>query len=165
MTRRWRRRLGPGEYTEQALADVSPTRLRRFFEKNDGSYRVKKSLRDLCVFARQDVTRDPPFSQLDLVSCRNLLIYLDTSLQARVLPIFHYALQPAGYLLLGISETVGPFTDLFDVMDAKHKIYRARRWKKPRWLAFDFLAEAARRATRRRPARWGRHGAGRWRHQ
>jgi two-component system CheB/CheR fusion protein len=124
------------EYLDHAVADVAPTRLRRFFEKIEGGYRINKAVRDLCVFARQDVTRDPPFSQLDLISCRNLLIYLDLSLQARVLPIFHYALKLGAFLLLGSSETVGAFTDLFEPVNAKYKIYR--RTKKPTRLAFDF---------------------------
>ena len=83
-----------------------------------------KSIRDLCVFARQDVTSDPPFSRLDLVSCRNLLIYLDPALQRQVIPLFHYALKPQGYLVLGPAETIGQFSDLFELVDRPHKIYR-----------------------------------------
>jgi two-component system, chemotaxis family, CheB/CheR fusion protein len=133
-----------GEYSAQAIADLSSARQRQFFEKYDGGYRIKKAIRDLCVFARQDVTRDPPFSQLDLISCRNLLIYLDVNLQARVLPVFHYALQSSGYLLLGMSETVGHFADLFDDVDAKHRIYR--RSAKATHLTFDFLPGGPARA-------------------
>ena len=88
--------------------EVSPDRLRRFFVKTDGRYRVSKAIRDACVFARQDVTRDPPFSRLDLISCCNVLIYLGATLQERVIPTFHYALKPTGFLRLGPSESVGP---------------------------------------------------------
>src|SRR5205807_2217242 len=98
-----------GRYPEHIAADVSPARLRNFFTKEEGSYQVGKTVRDLCVFARQDATRDPPFSNLDLISCRNVLIYLEPILQKRVAPIFHYALKEGGLLLLGKSETAGPF--------------------------------------------------------
>ena len=89
-------------------ADVSPERLRRFFTKTDGGYRVVKALRDMCVFARHDLTRDPPFSRLDLIVCRNVLIYLDAPLQKRLISVFHYALRPRGFLMLGPAETTGP---------------------------------------------------------
>ena len=115
-----------GLYTESAVADVSPERLARFFIKIDGGYQINKSIRDMCIFARQDVTRDPPFSNLDLVSCRNLLIYLGPVLQKRVVPIFHYALKPNGFLMLGGSESLGPFTDHFNLIDKKYKIYRKK---------------------------------------
>jgi len=102
---------------------VSPERLRRFFSKDDSHYRVSKALREMVVFARQNVGSDPPFSHMDLISCRNLLIYLAPPLQKRVIPTFHYALNPAGFLVLGHSETVGAFTDLFGVVDQQHRIY------------------------------------------
>ncbi|HYL99319.1 MAG TPA: CheR family methyltransferase, partial [Blastocatellia bacterium] len=112
-----------GIYPDGIGADVSPERLRRFFMKVEGGYQINKAIRDMCIFARQDVTRDPPFSKLDLISCRNVLIYLGPVLQKKVLPIFHYALNPGGFLLLGSSETVGSFADLFSLVDKKQKIY------------------------------------------
>ena len=113
-----------GLYPHSIESEVSPERLRRFFTKEDGGYRVGKSIRDMCVFARQNVAADPPFSRLDLISCRNLLIYLGGPLQKRVIPTFHYALNPGGYLLLGAAETIGRFTDLFTPADKKHNIFR-----------------------------------------
>ncbi|HJQ38001.1 MAG TPA: CheR family methyltransferase [Thermoanaerobaculia bacterium] len=115
-----------GIYPETISSDVSPERLRRFFMKADGGYRVSKAIRDCCVFARQNLTKDPPFSRLDLVSCRNVMIYLGSVLQRKVMAIFHYALRPNGYLLLGSSETIGNFADLFSSVDRKHKIYQKK---------------------------------------
>jgi len=112
-----------GLYPENIARHVSGERLRRFFVKVDGHYRITRTIRDVCVFARQDVAHDPPFSRLDLVSCRNLLIYLDPALQKRVIPLFHYALNPGGFLLLGPSETIGPFSELFSPVDKRLKIY------------------------------------------
>jgi two-component system, chemotaxis family, CheB/CheR fusion protein len=103
--------------------EVSPERLRRFFVRTDGRYQISKAIRDACVFAQQDVTRDPPFSKLDLISCCNVLIYLGAALQERLIPVFHYALKPTGFLKLGPSESVGRFTNLFSVIDKMHKIY------------------------------------------
>jgi two-component system CheB/CheR fusion protein len=117
-------RARSGMYTESIAAEVSAERLRRYFTKVDGGYRVSKVIRDCCIFARQNLTKDPPFSKVDLISCRNVLIYLDTVLQRRVMSIFHYALQPAGYLLLGSSETIGNYADLFSIIDRRHKIYQ-----------------------------------------
>jgi two-component system CheB/CheR fusion protein len=97
--------------------------LRRFFTKEDGGYRISKTIRDLCVFAKQNVTADPPFSHMNLVSCRNLLIYLTPPLQRHVNSTFHYALNSGGYLVLGNSETVGANSDLFELLDRKQKIY------------------------------------------
>src|SRR5205085_4685590 len=102
-----------GIYLENIALDVSPARLRNFFHKVDHGYQISKAIRDMCVFAKQDVNRDPPFSRLDLVSCRNKLIYLGLSLQKKVFPLFHYALKPNGFLLLGSSETIGTFSELF----------------------------------------------------
>jgi two-component system CheB/CheR fusion protein len=133
-----------GAYSEGIAADVSAARLERFFLKTDRGYEISKAVRDLCVFARQDVTKDPPFSQLDLISCRNLLIYLGPALQSRVLPIFHYALKPGGFLVLGNSETVGNFTDLFEVVDKKYKFYF--RTATPSRLTFDYTPSAPTRA-------------------
>ncbi|HEX5413159.1 MAG TPA: chemotaxis protein CheB [Terriglobia bacterium] len=115
-----------GEYLETNATDVSPERLRRFFMKMPHGYRINKSVRDLCIFARHDIGKDPPFSRLDLITCRNLLIYLGPALQKRILPVFHYALKSTGYLLLGSSETIGSFAEYFSLIDKKHKLYRAR---------------------------------------
>jgi two-component system CheB/CheR fusion protein len=112
-----------GVYPESIAQDVSPERLRRFFVKNTGSYQVSKSIRDMVVFARQNVVVDPPFSNLDMISCRNVLIYLGQPLQKKVMPVFHYALKAGGYLLLGSSEAIGAASHLFGLVDKKQKIY------------------------------------------
>jgi two-component system, chemotaxis family, CheB/CheR fusion protein len=112
-----------GVFQENIAADVSPARLRRFFVKVPGGYQVNKTLGELCIFAKQNVANDPPFSNLDLISCRNVLIYLNPLLQKRVIPIFHYALKPNGFLLLGGSETTIGFENLFGSLDRKHRIY------------------------------------------
>ncbi|HEX9671214.1 MAG TPA: chemotaxis protein CheB [Thermoanaerobaculia bacterium] len=112
-----------GVYPKSIAHDVSSQRLRRFFAEVDGHYRVGKPIRDLCVFARHNLLTDPPFSQIDLISCRNLLIYLEPSAQQRILPLLHYALKPAGFLALGSSETIGSYRDLFEVEDVRHKLF------------------------------------------
>src|SRR5262249_245156 len=119
-------RARAGLYPENVVSEVSPERLRRFFSKVDGGYRISKAVRDCCIFARQNVTKDPPFSKLDLISCRNVMIYFGTALERKVISIFNYALRPEGYLLLGTSETLGNFGDLFTVFDRKRKIYRKK---------------------------------------
>jgi len=111
-------------YPESIAHDVSPERLRRFFMAVDGQYHVSKQIRDLCVFARHNVLADPPFSRIDLLSCRNLLIYLEPVAQRRIVPLLHYALKPGGCLVLGSSETVSSYGDLFEAEDAAHKIFR-----------------------------------------
>ncbi|MDR3403713.1 MAG: chemotaxis protein CheB [Chthoniobacter sp.] len=115
-----------GIYDTTIEADVSPEQLRRYFVKTDRGYQVSKGIRELCVFARQDLIKDPPFSKLDLISCRNVLIYFEPVLQKKLIPVFHYALKPQGYLLLGSAETVGSFTDLFTPLDTKSKIFLKR---------------------------------------
>jgi two-component system CheB/CheR fusion protein len=112
-----------GLYAKNLAEDISPERLRRFFVEEDGGYRIVKSIREMVVFARQNLISDPPFSRMDLVSCRNLLIYLEQGLQKKALPTFHYALKPGGFLFLGASESIGSFTDLFEPVDKKQKIY------------------------------------------
>jgi len=112
-----------GVYLPSISADVTPERLRRFFTPVGGGYRINKAVRDCCVFARQDVTRDPPFSRLDLIVCRNLLIYLNQPTQRKIMSMFHYALKPDGVLMLGRSETAGPAADLFTIMDKRHQLY------------------------------------------
>jgi two-component system CheB/CheR fusion protein len=110
-------------YAKSLAEDVSPERLRRFFVEEEGGYRIVKSLREMVVFARQNLISDPPFSRMDLISCRNLLIYLEPGLQKKALPTFHYSLKPGGFLFLGASESIGSFTDLFEPVDKKQKIY------------------------------------------
>jgi two-component system CheB/CheR fusion protein len=112
-----------GIYIENIALDVSSERLRRWFVRVDRGYQISKDIREMCVFAKQNLTSDPPFSKIDLISCRNLLIYLDTVFQARVMPIFHYALKPHGFLMLGNSESVGSHLDLFNPVDKRAKIY------------------------------------------
>jgi two-component system CheB/CheR fusion protein len=112
-----------GIYGKGIAQDVSSERLRRYFVESDGSYRIAKTIRDMCVFARQNVLADPPFSRIDLVACRNMLIYLEPVLQHRLIPMLHYALRGDGYLWLGNSETIGSYRDLFEPVDAKNRIY------------------------------------------
>lgn len=113
-----------GIFPPSIATDVSPARLRRFFTKTaNGNYQISRNIRDMCTFARQNVCEDPPFSHLDLITCRNVLIYLGPHLQRKCIPIFHYALDATGYLMLGTSETVGGFADLFTLVDKKNKIY------------------------------------------
>ncbi len=112
-----------GIYSDGSLENVSPERLQRFFLKAEEGYQIKKNIRDLVVFSTQNLAFDPPFSRIDLLCCRNLLIYLEGELQKQLFPIFHYALNPGGFLFLGTSENIGSFTDLFSVIDRKNKIY------------------------------------------
>ncbi|MHC5717137.1 MAG: chemotaxis protein CheB, partial [Nostoc sp.] len=113
-----------GIYAENQMVEVSLEKRRRFFNAlEDGTYQIKKAVRELCVFARQDLGSDPPFSNLDLISCRNVLIYLDETLQKRILPIFHYSLNSTGFLLLGTSEGAGKYSDWFTLINKKYKIY------------------------------------------
>ena len=111
-------------YPDSISADISKERLKRFFIKEDSTYKVKKQIREMLVFATQSIIKDPPFSRLDMVSCRNVLIYMDTVLQKKILPMFHYTLNKDGYLFLGTSETTGVFSDLFTTLNSKWKIYK-----------------------------------------
>jgi two-component system CheB/CheR fusion protein len=116
-----------GVYPPSIASDVAPERLARFFSPEPGgAYRVHKHIRDLLVFSEHDVVKDPPFSRLDLISCRNLLIYMDGELQKRLIPLFHYALNPGGVLFLGTSETVGDAVDLFAPLDRPAKLYQRK---------------------------------------
>ncbi len=110
-------------YPETIAADVSADRLRRFFVKQDTGYQVSKRLRELCIFSRHNLTQDPPFSHLNLVSCRNVLIYLSAPAQKKIISGFHYALNTPGVLLLGQSETIREFSDLFTFKDKRNKFY------------------------------------------
>ena len=152
-----------GTYPESIAADVSSERLRRFFVKVEGGYRIAKTVRDMCVFARQNLLQDPPFSRIDIISCRNVLIYFGPVLQKRVMPIFHYALKPRAFLILGRSEgVIGTASDLFELMDRKYKIYC--RKSTPARLHLDFAAsqyslEAGNLATDKEASRKSGGGA------
>jgi two-component system CheB/CheR fusion protein len=115
-----------GIYPASIVANISPERLARFFTLEPGghTYRIHKGIRDMVVFSEQDVIKDPPFSKLDLISCRNVMIYMVAVLQRKLIPLFHYALNPGGTLLLGTSETTGDFLTLFSALDSKQKIYQ-----------------------------------------
>ncbi|MEJ2703607.1 MAG: CheR family methyltransferase [Sedimentisphaerales bacterium] len=115
-----------GVYPDSIAADVSPERLKAYFVREENAYRVKKQIREMVVFATQNLVKDAPFSKLDLVCCRNVLIYMNTALQKKILPLFHYTLNPGGYLFLGTSETTGEFADLFSAVDLKWKISRRK---------------------------------------
>jgi two-component system, chemotaxis family, CheB/CheR fusion protein len=112
-----------GIYSQSAMSVVSAARKREFFVRVDGGYQIVKRVREMCVFARQDLTKDPPYSRLDLVSCRNVLIYMEPVLQKKVMAALHYALKPHGFLMLGKSESTSGFSELFRLVARKHKIY------------------------------------------
>ena len=152
-----------GIYPESIATDVSPARLARFFTKEDHSYRVIPSLREVVVFTVQDVLADPPFSHLDLVSCRNLLIYLRPEAQEKVLLLFHFALREAGILLLGGSETVGNLSDKFEAIAKKQRIYRHIGHLRPGEVDFPIAAGSRARAfglqgTQAKPSQGARLG-------
>jgi two-component system CheB/CheR fusion protein len=117
-----------GLFPSSISTDISAERLARFFTLEPGghAYRIHKSIRDSLVFSEQDLIKDPPFSRLDLISCRNLMIYLDANLQKKLIPLFHYALKPSGMLFLGSSEGVGEFDSLFTALDRKHKLFQRK---------------------------------------
>ena len=112
-----------GLYSVSDLSDVSPGRIKKYFEKIDGGYRVVKQIRDHCIFASHNIFKDPPFSRLDLISCCNLMIYLDSFLQKKLISIFHYAVNNNGYLILGKSETIGNSSHLFSQLEKKYKVF------------------------------------------
>jgi two-component system CheB/CheR fusion protein len=131
-------RARAGIYKESIDADVSPLRLRRYFHKSDGGYQISKTIRDVCIFSTQNVFNDPPFSRMDLVSCRNVMIYLSQALQKRVIPIFHYALNPTGFLMIGSTEgLLGAGAELFEMADKKQKIYRKKLVSTPATFGFS----------------------------
>lgn len=146
-------------YSDAALADVAPERVSRFFERVDGGYRIGKRLRDLVVFVKHDLTRDPPFAKLDLVSCRNVLIYFDSELQRRVVPMLHYCLSKHGYLFLGKSESITGFRDLFATVDKEQRIFvktgesTRLSYPFPTGRDADVKASTIAPAERRQPAR------------
>jgi two-component system CheB/CheR fusion protein len=125
-----------GIFPDSIAADISPERLKRFFAKKGTTYHVDSKIRDMMVFAVQDIIRDPPFSGMDLISCRNLLIYMDNKLQQNVLPLLHYALKPGGILFLGTSETTSEASGLFIPLDKKAKIFRGKDLGPGRVLKF-----------------------------
>ncbi|HVX50772.1 MAG TPA: CheR family methyltransferase, partial [Chitinophagaceae bacterium] len=120
-------RARAGVYTPMQLEGVSPERIQRFFTKADGNYRIAKFIRDLCIFSIHNVFKDPPFSRIDLVSCSNLFIYLESLLQKKILTAFHYALNDGGFLVLGKSETIGPSKNLFAPLDKKIKVFTRKK--------------------------------------
>ncbi|WP_408416338.1 CheR family methyltransferase [Paraburkholderia strydomiana] len=145
-----------GSYPESVLTDIPPSRLRRFFTLGRGRYVINKALREGDLFAPHNVLRDPPFSHLHLVSCRNLLIYLDRSVQRQVLETFHFALEPGGLLFLGSYESADIADDLFSTVDKKNRIYRARIL--PTKVPSISIARCDRQSGRRAaPARAGAH--------
>ena len=125
-----------GIYPKTIMSDVSLIRLSRFFVEMEQGYQVSKKIRDICVFARQDIGQDPPISRVDIVSCRNVMIYFGSVLHKRIFPIFHYALNPNGFLILGASESIGVFADLFDLVNKKYRIYTKKSVASP--IVFDF---------------------------
>ena len=147
-----------GVYPANIAADISPERLHRFFVQEERGYRVGKEIRESVVFAPQNLIMDPPFTKLDILICRNLLIYLDPSIQKKLLPIFHYSLNPGGILFLGSAETIGAFTDLFAPLDGKTRIFRRLDTvlgSEPIEFPVTFFAakpEALPRATAEQPA-------------
>ena len=136
-----------GFYPANIAADVSPERLKRFFIKEDGGYRIVKEIREMVTFATQNVIMDPPFTKLDILICRNLLIYLTPELQKKLLPLFHYSLNPGGVLFLGSSETISTFTDLFAPLDIKSRLFRRLESvlpaETPAFPAFSFFTRHA----------------------
>jgi two-component system, chemotaxis family, CheB/CheR fusion protein len=126
-----------GIYPESVAADISADRRRRFFRRIESGFQINKNIRDMVVFAKQDLAKDPPFSKLDMISCRNVMIYMSQVLQKRILPLFHYALNPGGILFLGSSETVGGFGDLFVSLDKKHRVYTKKTTSSP--LPIEFV--------------------------
>jgi two-component system CheB/CheR fusion protein len=134
-----------GLYPENIQTDVSSDRLRRFFTKSETGYRISKSIRDMCIFAQQNLVNDPPFSQMDLICCRNLLIYLEPVLQAKVISLFHYAIRANGSLVLGTSEGVGSASNLFANEDRTLKIF-SKKATAPRQLVTFSLNRRADRS-------------------
>ncbi|MGE5416126.1 MAG: chemotaxis protein CheB [Acidobacteriota bacterium] len=138
-----------GKFSDNIVNDVSPERLRRFFVKLNDGYQVSKSIRDMFVFAKHNMVKDPPFSRLDLISCRNVIIYFGRSLQKKLFPVFHYALKNSGHLLLGSSESIGAYANLFNMVDKKHRIYSKKAIPTP--LMHEIAAREHAAATMENP--------------
>ncbi|MEQ8189931.1 MAG: chemotaxis protein CheB [Candidatus Eremiobacterota bacterium] len=130
-----------GFYPETAVSDIPPDKLRKFFVKTEHGYQINKTVRNSCIFARHDLIKDPPFSNIDLISCRNVMIYLGPVLQKKIIPAFHYALNTKGFLMLGTSETIGTYADLFSLEDKRYKIYSKKSIMSRRLLSYDFPVE------------------------
>ena len=142
-----------GRYPESIAEHVSPERLERYFIKQDGTYQVKREVRERCIFSNHSFIKDPPFSRLDLISCRNVMIYVGADLQQKMIPLFHYALRRGGYLFLGPSENITGHGGLFRAIDKKHRIFQ-RKESLPRPVVQFPLAEIAQGRSRGA----GRHG-------
>ena len=138
-----------GRYPATLLEGMSPARRARFFNSVEGGYAVTKSVRELCTFSTHSLVRDPPFSRMDLISCRNLLIYLDAELQSTIIPAFHYSLLPSGILLLGSSETVARHEQLFEPLDKAHRIFQRRATATPPLRLVSPVVRDARLSTSR----------------
>ncbi|WP_176477815.1 CheR family methyltransferase, partial [Mesorhizobium sp. WSM3866] len=137
-----------GRYPATVASDITPKRLKEFFSREDGTYRVSAELREACLFSAHNLLRDPPFSKLDLIACRNLLIYMGPELQEKIIPIFHYALRNNGYLFLGSSENVTRHARLFSTIDKPTRIFQKRSGVGQRLRLPEFpLAAAARQAV------------------
>jgi two-component system CheB/CheR fusion protein len=126
-----------GIYSKSSLENVSPQRLKKFFSKNNGGYQIIKPIRDVCIFATHDLLKHPPFSVMDVISCQNVLIYLEAQAQNKIMHSFHYALKPTGYLLLGKSESIGISTDLFELVSKGYKVYTKKNTSALRHLDFS----------------------------
>lgn len=137
-----------GIYPGSISADVSQQRLKRYFIKEDNTYRIGRKIRELVVFAVQNVTKDPPFSKVDMITCRNLLIYLGPELQKKIIPLFYYALKPEGILFLGTSETIGTFSDLFSAVSNKWKIFKPKKSSLARAVPPDYYTALTKPVTR-----------------
>jgi two-component system CheB/CheR fusion protein len=144
-------RARAGFYPENIIADVPPDRLKRFFTKEKGGYRVSREIREMVIFACQNIISDPPFTKLDLLSCRNLLIYLDPEIQRKVIPLLHYGLNPGGILLLGSAETIGEFTTLFSPIQSSLRLYRCLE-PKIRHQPVEFPVTFGKRTSERSPS-------------
>ena len=149
-----------GLYSEGIVRNVSEPRLERFFDKTKEGFKVIRHIREMCVFAAQDITRDPPFPKIDLVSCRNVLIYFDAAFQDAAIPMFYFALNPSGYLLLGSSETMGRFPDLFSAVDVKHNLYVKRTTLTKPSLRFPVHSATAKARPQAFSAAVASHGRG-----
>lgn len=137
-----------GIYPKTIEDNISEVRLKRFFNKQNGNYQISKLIRDMCIFAKQDITSDPPFSNLDLIICRNVLIYFDLRLHERVFPIFHYGLKPNSFLVLGESESVGKFQYLFEPITSKGLIYRKKQAQSQVLLRENFVPQTAKKTVK-----------------
>lgn len=147
-------RARTGIYKDTIAREVSEVRLRRFFHKVSGGFQISKSIRDMCVFARQNVFSDPPFSRMDLISCRNVLIYLSPILQKKVVPIFHYALKPGGFLLVGSTEgLLGAGAEIFQLVDRRSKIYQKKPVPSPVTFGLTINAHGPAEQEQQRPPR------------